>query len=693
MKKTLCNLKIARVSALVLLAALIAAAQTAPVAVNSPDGALGISIATLRGQAVQAAGGQLAYRVTFRGRPVIEWSKLGLLLEGSPALGPAVRIESSQASSQDETWKPVQGKASSIRNRYNAVSIQTVETAGTGRRLVVEARAYDDGVAFRYVVPEQPSIKELRILNESTEFRFSKDASTFSLISRGFQTSNEDDYHELTIDGLHPEYLVNLPVLLEVPGVAWVGLTEADIEDYSSLFVTGAGNQTLAARLATRVEDMNTSAEIAPSFDRKADASKVSVIAQTPVKSPWRVLTIADQPGRLVESNMVVNLNPPSAIGDTSWIKPGKTAWCIGFWNDTPVQGVAKLGMNNETAKYYIDFAARNQFEYMLMDGPWSAHEPVPPGQVNYGMGNSREVLTRSAPDIDIPMLVAYGKGKNVGVWVITRFRDTSEQIDEAFTQFEKWGLAGVKIDFLDRSDQWVMNWYRTAARKAAEHHLMLDFHGAIKPDGSARTYPNVLTREGVMGAEYNRWSARVTPRHNVTLAFTRMLAGPMDYTPGSLANVTREEFAPRSAPMVMTTRTHQTALFVVFESELQMVAEFPGAYDGQKELEFLRAVPTSWDETRVLNGAPSKYVTIARRRGNDWFVGSITDGDARSLDVPLSFLGSGTYDAEIYSDGPNAAAHPTDSVVEKRRVNAQTVLQVKLAPAGGSAIRLVPAR
>ena len=289
---------------------------------------------------------------------------------------------------------------------------------------------------------------------------------------------------------------------------------------------------------------MNTSADVAPSFDPKADASKVSVVGQIPVKSAWRVLMIADQPGRLVESDMVVNLNPPSAIGDTSWIKPGKTAWCIGWWDGMQAQGVAKLGMNNQTVKYYIDFAARNKFEYMLMDGPWSGHVPVPAGQVGYGTGTSREVLTNTVPAIDIPMLVEYAKSKNVRVWVITRFRDTSEQMDEAFAQFEKWGLAGVKIDFLDRTDQWVVNWYRTAARKAAEHHLMVDFHGAVKPDGSARTFPNVLTREGVMGEEYNRWSARVTPRHNVTLAFTRMLAGPMDYTPGGFNNVTRENFA-----------------------------------------------------------------------------------------------------------------------------------------------------
>jgi alpha-glucosidase len=686
----LSDLKLLKLLALVLLAALAAAAQTGAVALTSSNGAIEISIATVRGQAVEAAGGQLAYRVAFHGQPLIEWSNLGLIVEGSAALGPAVRIESSQASSQDETWTAVEGKASRIRNHYNAVAVQTVETAAGTRRLVVEARAYDDGVAFRYVVPEQPSLKELHILNEATQFRFSRFANSFSLISRGFETSNEDDYHELTIGGLHPEYLVNLPVLVEVPGIAWVGLTEADIEDYSSLFVTAAGGQTLVARLAPREENPNSNANIAPSFDPRADAAKVSVIAQTPVRSSWRALMIADQPGRLVESNLVLNLNPPCAIADTSWIKPGKTSW--DWWNGSQAKGVAKPGMNNETMKYYIDFSARNKFEFLLIDGGWQANVPRPDGQAGDGQYGGLS-NTQSVPAIDIPMLVAYAKSKNVGIWVITSSKDMrGERLDAALAQYEEWGLAGVKIDFIDRTDQWMMNWYREVARKAAEHHIMVDFHGASKPDGSARTYPNVMTREGVMGAEYNRWSARVTPRHNVTLAFTRMLAGPMDYTPGGFDNVTREDFVPRSsAPMVMHTRAHATALFVVFESGLQMVADSPDAYDRQKELEFLKAVPANWDETRVLNGVPPKYITIARRRGKEWFVGSITDWDARSLDVPLSFLGNGAYNAEIYADGPNAAAQPKDSILEKRRVNAGTVLQLKLAPGGGSAIRLVP--
>ena len=246
----------------------------------------------------------------------------------------------------------------------------------------------------------------------------------------------------------------------------------------------------------------------------------------------------------------------------------------------------------------------------------------------------------------------------------------------------------------MDRDDQWMVNWYRRVAKKAAEHKLMLDYHGAFKPDGLRRTYPNVMTREGVMGLEYSKWSARITPKHNVTLAFTRMLAGPMDYTPGGFNNVTKAEFQPRNEfPMVMGTRAHETALYVVFESPFQMLADYPGSYEDQKEMDFLKAVPTTWDETRVLNGHPTEYITIARRRGTEWYVGSITDWNPREFDLPLSFLGSGSYTAEIYADAPDAASQPKNTVKESRQVDAKSVLKVKLAPGGGCAIRLKPSR
>ena len=680
--------KLAVIGAMTLAAALPAAAQTGPVVLKSPNGELEMSIATVRGQAVQDAGGQLAYRVTFRGKAVLNWSNLGLAMEGLPVLGAAVRIESSQPSSQDQTWNSVAGKANPIRNHYNAVTVQTVETAAGGRRLSIEARAFDDGVAFRYAVPAQPSVQEMRISNEATQFRFTKDATTWPLILRDFQTSSEDDYHELTVSALHPEYLVALPLLVEVPGAAWVGLTEANIDDWAGLFVHTADQNILTARLAPLVED-RTAPHIPWPIDPKAEPSMISVVRQAPANSPWRVLMIADDPGRLVESNMVVNLNPPSAIADTSWIKPGKTSW--DWWSGSLAKGVSfRPGMNTDTMKHYIDFSSRNGFPYMLIDAGWAGRAAAG----GRGASGSGADLTKTSANIDMPALLDYAKSKNVRLWLWSHWTDIDRQVDEAFPLFEKWGIAGVKIDFMDRADQWMANWYRQIAKKAADHHLLLDYHGAFKPDGLRRTYPNVLTREGVMGAEYNKWSARETPVHNTTLPFTRMLAGPMDYTPGGFENVTKDQFEARNSnPMVMGTRVHQTALFVVFESAFQMVADYPGAYDGQKETEFLKTVPATWDETRVINGRPARFITIARRSGREWYVGSITNWDPRELDLPLSFLGAGSYNAEIYADGPNAATQAKDSVLEKRSVDAKTVLKLKLAPGGGAAIRLVPAR
>ncbi|MFL6354238.1 MAG: glycoside hydrolase family 97 N-terminal domain-containing protein, partial [Bryobacteraceae bacterium] len=318
--------RLAILFALVFAAISAAPAQT-PVSLKSPDGALELSIATVRGQSVQESGGQLAYRVAFRGKPVLDWSNLGLAIQGAPLLGSAVRVDSTKTSASDEAWNSIGSKANPIRDHYNAVTAQTIETAPHGRRLAIEARAYNDGVAFRYSIPEQPALQELRITDEATQFRFHKDATTWSLILRDFQTSNEDDYHELTISGLHPEYLIGLPMLLEVPGTAWVGLTEAYIDDWAGLFVHTVGNpNVLTARLAPRVEDRNAPHLPWP-IDPKLEPSMISVLRQAPARSPWRVLMIEDDPGRLVESNIVVNLNPPCAIADTSWVKPGKTAW------------------------------------------------------------------------------------------------------------------------------------------------------------------------------------------------------------------------------------------------------------------------------------------------------------------------------------------------------------------------------
>lgn len=642
------------------------AAQPTPAMVKSPDGALEVAVATLSGN-VPGDLGRLAYKVALRGKTVLDWSRLALEIQGLAPLGAEVRIISTEPSSADETWSSPAGKTNPIRNRYNALLVKTAEPARRMRLLNVEVRAFDDGVAFRYMVPEQPSIRELRIAAELTEFRFAKDGRSFPLILQNYRTSYEDDYHELPLSGIQPAYLIGLPLLVELPGVAWIGLTEAHIDNYAGMYVArGADARTLQARLSPRIDEPG-----------------LAVATAAPAATPWRVLMIAAEPGRLVESNMVVNLNPPSAIADTSWIKPGKTSW--DWWSGSRAENVPfKSGMNTATMKHYIDFSSRNRLEYMLIDAGW-AHRGA-------GPNDSGSDLTKTNPNIDMPELLDYAKSKNVRLWLWAHWSDIDRQMDEVFPLFAKWGVAGIKIDFMDRDDQWMVNWYRRVAKKAADHKLLLDFHGAYKPDGIRRTYPNVLTREGVMGLEYLKWSARITPKHNVTIAWTRMLAGPMDYTPGGFENVTPAEFQSRNrAPLVMTTRAHQTALFVVLESQFQMLADHPGAYEDQKELDFLRAVPATWDETRVLAGQPVKHITIARRRGADWYIGSITD-DPREVEIPLAFLGAGAYTADIYSDAPDAAVQPKNSLREQRRVDAKSLLKMKLAPGGGFAVRLTPA-
>lgn len=642
----------------------LALAQTSPVKVISPNGDLEVSFA--------AAGETLTYEVSFRGKTVIRPSALGLDIQGQPVLGERVRIVSSQPSSVDETYSVVHGKSNPVRNRANTLVVELQETERMRRRLSLEARAYDDGAAFRYVVPDQRAIKELRLVNEKTEFLFAKDATTWPLFLTGFRTSYEDDYHTLPLSGIHRDSLIALPLLAEVPGVAWVAITEAHIDNYAGMYLsrvpTRAGGQwRLEARLAPR-----------------ADWPGLAVTGQTPVVSPWRVLMIADDAGRLIESNLVINLNPPPAISDTSWIQAGKTAW--DWWSGSYAKDVSfKPGMNTATMKHYIDFAARSGLEYMLVDAGWAAR--------GTGPNDSGADLTQTIPAIDMPAILEHARAKNVKVWLWAHWTDIERQMDQVFPLFEKWGVAGVKIDFMDRDDQWMVNFYRRVVKKAAEHRLMIDFHGAYKPDGLRRTYPNLMTREGVMGLEYTKWSARITPDHNVILPFTRMLAGPMDYTPGAFDNVTKEEFQPRSRmPMAMGTRAHQLALFVIYESPLQMVVDYPEAYDGQKEFAFIQAVPATWDETRVLKARVGDYITIARRRGQEWYIGSITGWRANEYEVPLDLLGSGQFAAEIYSDAPDAAAHPKRTTIERRQVNASARLAVKMVSGGGQAVRIRPA-
>jgi alpha-glucosidase len=645
------------------------AAQVGKAAVASPDGAIRALFMVVPGPD-GAGGGQLGYEVTYRGKTIVERSLLGFDLQNQPAIGGNLQVVAATNSRIDETYQIPAGKSNPVHNQCNVLIFDLKEAKAPGRKLTVEARAYNDGVAFRYIIPDQPAVKEARIVNERTEFVLAADATTYPLVLRNFRTSWEDNYRTVPLSGILPESVIGLPLLTELPGVAFIAITEANIDNYAGMYLmhSGSNAKALEARLAPRVDEPG-----------------LAVSGQTPLTTPWRVLMISNEVGRLIESQIVANLNPPSAVADTSWIKPGKASW--DWWSGPAADGVNfKIGSNTETAKYYIDFSAKAGFEYFMFDAGWAAH--------GTGPNDSGADITQTRPDVNMPEIIAYAKSKNVKVWLWSHWTDIDRQMDQAFPLFEKWGIAGVKIDFMDRDDQWMVSFFRRVAKNAADHHLMIDFHGAYKPDGISRTWPNVITREGVLGLEYNKWSARVTPDHNVMLAFTRMLAGPMDYTPGGFHNATREEFEPRNLkPMVMGTRAHQTALFVVFESPFMMVSDYPGAYEGQPELPFLSAVPASWDETRVLNAKVGDYITIARRHGKDWYIGSIAGWHGATLDIPLEFLGAGEFKAETYSDAPDAGIHPMKTVVEQKNVNKATTLKAVLASGGGQAIRITPAK
>jgi alpha-glucosidase len=653
-----------------------------PVKVSSPNG----QITLLLFDAGTAGGGEadggkssrddLRYAVEFHGKRLMEAARLGLDIVGQPALGPGMHLTSTQPESVDETYTIPVGKTSSVRDHYNGVRADFVD--GGGRKLTIEARAFDDGVAFHYLVPEQPSLSKVRIANELTEFAYVKDAATYPLILDGYQSSWEDEYQQRNVSGLHPDWMIGLPFLAEEPGLGWVAITEANIDNYAGMYL----------RKENKFGARNVKADLSPHVNEAGVPTPgLAVETSTPFNSPWRVMMIGDEPSKLIESNIVLNLNPPSKIADTSWIHAGKSAW--DWWSGEAAPSVSfKTGMNTATMKHYIDFASASGLEYMLIDAGWARADRSGPQDYS-----ALADITQVTPEIDMPELLRYAKEKHVKIWLWSHWTSVDKYMDQAFPLFEKWGIAGVKIDFMNRDDQWMVGFYHRVVETAAAHHLMIDFHGAYKPDGLRRTYPNLITREGVMGKEYLKWSARTGPPHNVTLPFTRMLAGPMDYTPGAFGNSNRENFVARNVePMSLGTRAQELALYVVFEGEFQMVSDYPEHYAGQKEFDFIKRVPATWDEVHSIGGRPMEWISLARRSGKDWYVGSMTNWDARDVKVPLSFLGEGKYVAEIYADAPDAAVEATHTTLTKVPVDEKTVLDVHMVSGGGNAVWIHPA-
>jgi alpha-glucosidase len=480
-----------------------------------------------------------------------------------------------------------------------------------------------------------------------------------------FTTNYERPFLRIARSEIDPESLVGLPLTIEIADGPSVALTEANLTNYAAMYLAGGeGSSTsLTSKLSPLPSD-----------------SGVSVKGAAPFQSPWRVIMIGDKPGDLVESNIILNLNESNKISDPSWIKPGKAAWP--WWSGRTVEGVDfKGGVNTATYKHYLDFAAEFELEYLLIDAKWYGPHKDP-----------SQDITTTISEVDLPLIIDYARQRNVDILLWLNWENTRDQMDTAFPLYESWGVKGIKVDYMDRDDQEMVRFYHDVVKKAAEHHLTVDFHGSYKPTGIRRTYPNLLTREGILGLEHTKWSDRVTPEHNVTIPFTRMLAGPMDYTPGAFQHVTREEFVSRyDAPTAMGTRCHHLAMFVVYESPLQMVSDYPGAYRGEAGADFLKQVPASWDETRVLKGEIGDYVVMARRDDQDWYIGAMTDWEPRSINLRLDFLEDIPYNAQIYSDDPLTDTNPASLLIRDITVSATDTITVEMASGGGCVVHLTP--
>jgi alpha-glucosidase len=636
-------------------------AASEPVSVSSPDGRIKVSLAVKEKLDPYPAGTRLYYSVSADGKEILLDSPFGIDFKDMPPIARDLAIRDQSRRSASESWKTVCGKSSLVQDRYNELRLTLEETREPGRRIEFIVRAYDDGIGFRYYLPSQPALSSFLLTSERSEFHFAGNHTAWAAGYDTYVSHQESEFDRITLSKITPANIVGLPLTIEIDKSTYVALTEADLTDWAGMYLTAAGNQPNA--LVTTLSPL-------PSVPG------VLVRSTAPRYSPWRVLLIGRTPGALIESNLILNLNEPCALTDTSWIKPGRSAWDRWWSGDYAPDTNFKVGMNTQTMEYFTRLAADMGWEYVLVDWHW------------YGDPENPEAdITRSAPDVDIPAIVRYARERNVRVLLWLRWNHAERQMEEAFPLYEKWGIAGVKIDFMQRDDQEMVNFYEKTLKLAAKYHLLVDFHGAYKPTGIRRTWPNLITREGVLGNEYNKWSSRVTPEHNVTLPFTRMLAGPMDFTPGGFRQSTKANFRPQdSAPFVMGTRAHQLAMMVVYESPLQVLCDSPYAYRNQKGVDFLKTVPTTWDETRVLNGEIGEYVTIARRSGTRWFIGSMTNSTPRDLDLALDFLEPGQYQAHIFRDMDESAEYPDRLTEETQTVSRGDRLHLKLAPAGGCA-------
>lgn len=637
-----------------LLAARAGAAEAA-LKVASPNGVIVVDV---------RLGERIRYDVSVHESLVLKDSTLSLKIDAN-TLGLAPRLKSATPRSYDGMLKPVvRQKAAELREHYNELRL---DLEGG---YAVTFRAYNEGVAYRWETALPAA--EVKVFDEEVALNFTGDFFAYYPEEESFFSHTERLYLPRALGDLAAKNLASLPAVVDANGIK-IAVAESDVTDYPGLWLRGTSGSGLAGTFPPYPLEEKLSGDRNFRVTKSADYIAITKGTRT---YPWRLLGVAEKDGALITNPLVYLLASPTTLTDTSWIKPGKVAW--DWYNANNIGGVDfKAGVNTATYKYFIDFAAQHGIEYVVLDEGW------------YVLGD----LMKISPGMDVEEIIAYGKKRNVGIilWVVAKTLD--DQLIPALDLFEKWGVKGIKVDFMQRDDQLLMAYYHRVSAEAAKRRMLVDFHGSNRPALLTRTWPNLITTEGVRGNEWNKWSAHVTPEHTVTLPFTRMFLGPMDFTPGAMLNATRQGFAKNhERPMSQGTRCHQLAMYVVYESPLQMLADSPTNYLHETEcLEFLSAVPSVWDESRVLDARIADYIAIARRNGQEWYCGAMTDWSPRELQIDFSFLPPGNFQLVQYLDGMNADRLASDYKRTTRTVTNATKLTIKLAEGGGWAARLRP--
>ena len=632
------------------------------VSVSSPDGKLKFLL--------KITPETVSYEVNYKKQLLVENSLLGFSFDNGE-FGSNLKTGKVRRKSIDETYELVVGKVSSARNHCNEMIVPLQEKEAPGRLINLVVRAFNDGVAFRYEFPEQEGWNSYVMYDEKTQFRLNGNPMTLLMYLPGYINTHEGVYTHTEYDKIAKKRLIEMPVTLEFDNGIYMSITEAAVRDYAGMYLVKEKNG-FAGKLSPRLGQEKIKVEI----------------NEFPHRTPWRVLSVADRVGGLLETNILTSLNEPCKIEDTSWIKPCRTTFT--WWNGNVVpDSTFSPGNNFETNKYYIDFAARNGLDahgiYGYAETPWYYDD-----NFNFGWAGPNADITRPIPCLNMPRIVEYAKSKEVGIHLWVHWRPLYDKLEEAFALYEKWGVKGLMVDFLDRDDQEMIRIQEEILQAAARHRLFIQFHGSSKPSGLTRTYPNEFTREGTLNYEVCKWDTLVNADHDISVPFTRLLAGPTDYHLGGFRALPRDEFKIQYVnPYVMSTRCHMMAMYVVLENHLTSLCDTPMAYEGQPGFEVLRTVPGTWDEMRVPLAEFNKYVTVARRNGTDWWIGTLNDGTARTLNLKLDFLGEGEYRAEIYTDAPDAEKNPNHLSKEIRTVTRKDKIGLPLAVDGGAVLRI----